>query len=367
MEISLPELDKLHITAKIDDMVAVVSAKAASTSKNISSKDVNKIKNLASELKILLTEYELAMKEHVLNQSFKKLNENLIKLNTPTYANIASKTKSQEPINTYIQRKQTSKKELETLIISANSLEDTDDLFINVSKAIDTMRSKKVTHKINKVIKGRKSVILKIPDSEDIDHLITLFKKFDEIKSKSKIYKPSKRSPNFTIKNVNKITSVGALISQICHMNTELNLKETDLQVEYELKSFRQDRDVIIRCSPSKYQNIINKGFLHTSYECCPVKERVLVRQCQNCFAFNPNHRLKDCKDYSKKLDLNNLKCPNCAQHNKFKTKDLNHKPNNPTCPLYKQQIDRIIEHTDYSGEYVESEGEEENEDQTSK
>ena len=122
-------------------------------------------------------------------------------------------------------------------------------------------------------------------------------------------------------------------------------------------KSQTQYYDAAIRVSPQAYQAIKACGFIYTDYEAVHVKDKIFVRQCQKCFTFNPDHKTNECtrntcKDCGTDGNHNckkNIKCCNCAKHpNPMYQQNTTHKPNSAECPLYKIQIERTRQKTEY-------------------
>lgn len=110
--------------------------------------------------------------------------------------------------------------------------------------------------------------------------------------------------------------------------------------------------DVILRVSPNIYQNLKEMKQIFIDYECVSWRNKIMVKQCQNCFTFNPDHKKQDCKlargcycgNIGDNNCENNIKCVNCSKHPKYVNLTNDNKPNSSTCPLYKGQERHIID-----------------------
>lgn len=149
-------------------------------------------------------------------------------------------------------------------------------------------------------------------------------------------------------------------ISQIlCEMNPELEGCQDDIKLLFNNKTTTvPHHDLVLRVSPKVYNIIKKLNHVHTDLEVVQIRDRVLVRQCQKCFVFNPQHKLTECPNLLVCKTCGNTgphqcdliqRCHNCIKHPKYRTKDTNHLPNNKQCPIYLDQFERVVQKTCYN------------------
>ena len=263
------------------------------------------------------------------------------------------------PAQTIIDRKV----EESTVIIKATSPAQTNKVQNLVYNEVKTMRSKKMKQiKINAIIRTKTGAVVKVPKEEDFDELIARFKANDELNASSSVYKSKDLQPTGVLKGISKLTDYTELPSILSKMNPSLSGQENGIKVIRVMgqKNDSHDtNDVAVRVDAKVYQILRKMDRIFTDYNSVTFKDKIFVRQCQNCFHFNPNHTRKDCNkakhctcgqsgdhDCSK-----TLKCINCSNHPKHKGSDNKHRPNCIDCPLYKQQQDIIIQKTSYGND----------------
>lgn len=254
------------------------------------------------------------------------------------------------------------KLEESTIVIKAKSSTQVKESQNCVYDEVMDIRKKKKNVKINKIIRTRTGAIVKLPKSEDIDSLIKEFIKSDKLKNVSEVYKGKALSPTVVLKGVNKQTDYTKLPAILCQMNPSLAGKEAKIKVIRVLgysgnSDSKESNDVALRIESDVYQDFKKMKTVFTDIECVRWRDKIFVRQCQNCLRFNPNHIRKDCNKerhcFCGQIGAHNcdhsLKCINCATHPKHKDGDHKHRPNTTDCPLYKQQQDIIFQRTCFS------------------
>lgn len=271
----------------------------------------------------------------------------------PTFAQAASNNNNKNNIDKKIEEN--------TIIIKSNSKPDTNNLQNTVFDEIKKMRTTKNNSKVNKIIRTKTGVIVKVPVEEDIDKLIEDFKKLDNINSKAQVFKAKPLDPTVILNRVSKMTDYASLPNTIALLNPELNNKQDEIRVISHSDRNRNNQnvshtDVILRVSPDVYQIIKKSKHIFIDYECVTWRDKIMVKQCQNCFTFNPDHKKQECKHarhcYCGKVGEHqcdkSTKCVNCSKHPNFANLPNNHKPNSSNCPLYKAQERHIIDKTCY-------------------
>ncbi|XP_027202069.1 uncharacterized protein LOC113796022 [Dermatophagoides pteronyssinus] len=303
-----------------------------------------------------ITTFSMILKENANNISLEILNKKLDEINMPPSKPIsfADIVKSDQNIITNKSRKPEEK----TMIISANKDSSITDLQQKVHNHIRNMRSNNNKTKINKIIKSRTGIIIKTPTSNDIDSLIEEFKKQDEIKNNANIYQAKALDPTIVLKKVDKITDSDNINIILCNMNPELEGLEDEIKLLFPIKTSAPHQDLVLRVSPKVYCIIKKLHHVHTDLEVVQIRDRVMVRQCQNCFIFHPQHKQKECPNLKAcktcgvtgphQCDLIQ-RCHNCIKHPMYKSKNIQHQPNNKQCPIYQDQINRIVEKTCYN------------------
>lgn len=270
-------------------------------------------------------------------------------INTSHITTTTMASRSHKPVNT-------TPPEEKTTIITAKDGNSVESVQTEVFEKLRNNRlSNNKKFKINKIIKSKKGIIIKSPPTENIDELIEFFQK-ENFSEKANIFKPKLLDPVITLKKVSKLTDHTNISTILTKMNQELIGKEDQIKLLFAIKNNDSHHDLVLRISPDVYSILKKMKNIYTDYESIRFKDRFYVKQCQNCFAFNADHTTKNCphpkmctcSTIGHHQCSNELKCPNCANHARFKNKDLNHKPNSSICPLYKQRIERVIANTDY-------------------
>ena len=289
------------------------------------------------------------------NESIELLKEIKNKLDSPNvpYNRVISSPSLKIPT--------TKEKEISLFISTKNNNTAPDQLTSEIYKQIQTFREHKPQLKVNKIIKYNKGNIVKLPKSEDLDELISFFKTQDKITKDYNVYIPKPRDPTIVLKRVNKLTSAKDIPKIISSINDSLKNCENEIKVLFEIGSFSQSRDIVLRVSPNVYQTLSNQKYIYTDMEAIQFQHRVFVKQCKFCFQFN-THKSNDCPIKNNPICVDcglsgphNCtkinKCINCTNYHKHNLNSHNclHKPNNNDCPLFKIQYDRILEQTAFS------------------
>ncbi|UYV62957.1 hypothetical protein LAZ67_2002616, partial [Cordylochernes scorpioides] len=286
------------------------------------------------------------------NKVEKKLRE--ISVHRPTFAQVTKQENVQQLI---VKHQQTQNLEF-TLIATPANNESISDVSQAISRTIKKIREDGGNIKINKIFNTRNAVVIKSPSRVELNALQEELGKSDELKAISKIYIPGKRDPTVVVKNVSKITDTTTFVKTICNMNPELRGMEDEIRMLFVMKSNTATQNIVLRLSPKAYQTIKkNNNTLYTDLERCHIQDKILVKQCQKCYQYNPNHKLKDCTNekicnicgvHGTHSCSNVLSCHNCSKHPIYRNKQTNHRVNGTDCPLYKTQVDRIIDRTQY-------------------
>ncbi|UYV63886.1 hypothetical protein LAZ67_2005887 [Cordylochernes scorpioides] len=100
-----------------------------------------------------------------------------------------------------------------------------------VNNGIEKMRNEISKVKINKIIKSKSGVILKVDSGENLNILIEEFKKIDEVNQKALIYAPKPLDPTIVLKSITKSTDIKELPSILCNMNPELEGREKKIKL----------------------------------------------------------------------------------------------------------------------------------------
>ena len=163
------------------------------------------------------------------------------------------------------------------------------------------------------------------------------------------------------LKSVSKQTQIADIPKLICDkdLNPQLAGCEKKMLVLFAIKSVKENQDVVLRVNPHVYEILMSSGHVYTDLEKIMVKNKLMVRQCQKCFKFD--HKTNQCNNPKKCIkcghtaDENHIctnlhRCQNCTTHPKYKNHDLNHLPNKPSCPIYNDQIKRLINMTCFEG-----------------
>lgn len=354
------QIDDLVVksTLDLDQAIKYIENKYSSSNKQINKNDIKELSTIINQAKQgIATISELAKQNLIDNfaNSFNNIPTMTSSKNAASsYAQVAS---GQEPLHQYIERKQQQNITESTIIISAKDNHSPTDVVMNVNNGIKGFRDRNLKFKINKVIKSKRGTIIKLPKEENIDQLIEEFKKIDQINNSANIYVPTPRDPTIVLKSINKLTCLTDLPIILCSMNSQLSGFENKIKVLFAMKSNSSTHDVVLRVSPIVYETVKPLKRLYTDFQVTEIRDKVLVRQCQNCYLFDHNSKNcskpKVCNTCGKIGDHDcslTVRCANCVNHPKFKFLSLNHKPNNKECPIYLDQINKLIQRTCYHG-----------------
>ncbi|XP_075681089.1 uncharacterized protein LOC142646342 [Dermatophagoides pteronyssinus] len=357
----LQKLDDLEtsLSSRLQQITQKLKDKYNSTSKQINKSDIKDISTIIQLITCeIATMKEVAVQNQLNDTNQQLMTEltNIISTNKtrqqPSFAQIVKNT---DHLNQQIHQKQKGIEE-KTIIISANDDQSPTNILIQTNNAIKHTRNENRPFKINKIIKSKNGAIIKLPPEEDIDQLIKDFKEFDQLNNIASIYQPTPLDPTVVLKAISKITNIKELPEIICNMNPQLNGCEKKMQVLFAIKSNTDVQDVVLRVCPKVYETIMQTGQIYTDIQVARVKDRVFIRQCQKCFQFD--HSSNQCKNQiscitcGAKGDHNCTKitrCQNCSSHPKYKN-NTDHLPNNKECPLYSDQIKKLIQKTCYTG-----------------
>ena len=134
------------------------------------------------------------------------------------------------------------------------------------------------------------------------------------------------------------------------------------------LKKLNDYLNIGIKVSPTIREWILNRGFLFNGNSCCPVIDRLVVKQCYHCQQIghvssrcpsksqNPTclycmeeHRSLTCPT---KMDPSTFRCCNCSNHTLY-SKNVGHTSNSYDCPLIQKELIRLQQRIDYTSKSV--------------
>lgn len=245
-----------------------------------------------------------------------------------------------------------------TIIVKPN---DSTPPQIIENKIKEIIKKSNTKTKINSIYSKQTCVIIKTPNNDkDCDQLLNQINSDAETKNTCKAYEPKKRDPTILIKNVASDTDLLKLAEQIAECNPELEGLEDDMEYLFKLKysDTAKHMNVVLKTSPKVYHIITTQmnNRIYLDFQCCNIQTKIFIRQCQKCFSFN--HKKGDCKNRpicktcgEHKEDNHscsgNTCCINCKNSTKYKN-DTSHSPNTEHCPIYKTQVERSKEQTQY-------------------
>lgn len=245
------------------------------------------------------------------------------------------------------------------IILSNTTSNPIETLLQKVNVGVRGLRARGNHAKIKRIIKGKTAVIVKIPQTEDIDQLIAEFKKIDELNASARIYPAQRQDPSVMFTGVVKYVRKEEFINSLCSMNAELHGEEDQFELLFEMKSDTDLRNIVARVTPSMYRKLMDLRRVWVMNQQVRVYKKTFVTQCQRCFCFT--HKTKNCLNQPKCATCGVhkqghtcskiTKCMNCSQHPKYKHGNVVHFPNCAECPLYELQIKRSEQNTNYHGE----------------
>lgn len=220
--------------------------------------------------------------------------------------------------------------------------------------------NKKTKSKIIKIQKNKSNVAIITEDPLEADAIVTELSKEPNL-SDTNIFIAKKLDPCIKIRDVSKFYDTTDLIQDLLDYNNFSG--ETDNFRLLFCTERRSDfKDLIMRVSPSIYQQIKSHGFkLFLPGQQCSVDNKYFVKQCQKCYLFG--HKSTECKrppmcHVCGTESSNNHKCSsvqqcvNCAYFNSKNPNSVrptDHKPNNKECPYFSRQLKKAISNTNYS------------------
>lgn len=253
----------------------------------------------------------------------------------------------------------------DTIIIKPtnnNSLTDIE----NKVKAI--VRASGPKCKINAIINNRKVIVVKKPKDSTTASLLDEINNDISTSDLCSAYTPTLKDPTIIIKHISSGTDLNGIVNEMMNMNDELKDQSEGIRFLFPLKNNNNSLgeshrpgtiDAAFRVSPAAYEIIKTKLHMRIYLvgQCCTVRDKVFVRQCQNCFKFD--HKTNDCRlaktcricGETKTLDhscCNKKNCSNCSKSPQHKA-STDHFPNTESCPIYKLQITRVQERTQYN------------------
>ena len=126
--------------------------------------------------------------------------------------------------------------------------------------------------------------------------------------------------------------------------------------------------NVGLRVSPTVTNWVLHRSYVYIGNSCCPVKNRISIKQCRYCQKIG--HLAKDCakKDLEpiflycsqahcwascpNKQNRDMQVCCNCSHRKTFLTPNK-HQSNSHECPFFKQELARLQQKIDYTSKNV--------------
>ncbi|KPM05828.1 hypothetical protein QR98_0043000 [Sarcoptes scabiei] len=215
--------------------------------------------------------------------------------------------------------------------------------------------------KITKISANKSAVVIQSAETsqEKVTKLIDNLNnhRLNQNKFRAKI--PKKLDPLITIKDVSKDNNIATIAQQIIEHNPELG-NEKDVKFAFTTHSHLPNHfNIVCRVSPAVF-SIINdklKNRIFIDFQSCKIEHRIFVKQCQNCFLFSHKtgecRNTKVCKNCGQKKDQNHhcsseqRCCTNCNKSQHYKN-DTKHLPNTELCPIYKAQMIKQFNQTQF-------------------
>ncbi|KAI2801955.1 hypothetical protein BLOT_009776 [Blomia tropicalis] len=266
----LGQIDAAEVKANdlLNNLVDNLNNKYTSSTKQLNKNDLKDISAIVKQVKECISTIKMLSNNQLISNILSKI-DNIPSNTQPSQSSYAQVTTGQEPLHQYIERKKEISNE-HTLIVSAKDNNSPVEVVLQVNNSIKHLRSENKSLKINKVIKSKKGVIIKTPNKEDIDLLME------------------------DLNSVSKLTNISELPKILCDMNAPLEGMEKKFHVMFALKSNSDTQDVVVRVSPKAYEIIKSLHRVYTYDQAIEIRDKVMVRQCQNCFSYD--HNSKFCK-----------------------------------------------------------------------
>lgn len=282
----------------------------------------------------------------------------------PSYSEITKKSiaHSQPP------RPSPSKQEEDVIVIRPGDAKAVREMESYAKKLIC---SSSQNHKVFSVRSTNNVVIIKKPKCTDTtDRLLKEMNDDDGFRTKASAYRPKTVLPTIVIKNILVGNDLSTLVSQITSKNDLLKDKKNEIEPIFPMKSDNSNFiSYAFRVSADVHKIIFtgtNEGGMGGSIfiydQIRKVRNKIFVKQCQNCYSFDHNTKKCEgacvCKHCGEKrapghtCPKNNERCTNCCQSDKHKA-NADHFPNTNTCPLYFAQSKRIHERTSYASQLI--------------
>ncbi|UYV63201.1 hypothetical protein LAZ67_2003420 [Cordylochernes scorpioides] len=239
----------------ISEQIAdTLKSKYSSTNKSINQNDLTIVQGLLKQLNILMdTMGDIAVINGSICDRLGNLDESIQKISPSSqfynrsYAQATRVTSEDDKI--VMQNQNVTDK---TIIFKSKLNVSPAEVLGEVNNGIKKMRNDRSKVKINKIIKSKSGVILKVDSGENLKTLIEEFKKIDEANQKALIYAPKQLDSTIVLKSITKSTDIKELPSILCNMNPELEGREKKIKVLFAMRSNTDVQDVVLRFSPSR-------------------------------------------------------------------------------------------------------------------
>lgn len=346
------KIEDRKLTQKYSSLLESISANLRKMTEPIQNQNAQNLGKIFSEL--------TNINNNIVNlkQEVEKINS---RINTTTITQTATSNKTYaQIIQTQAPRQKT--QDYKTIIIKSTIPNQVQPKIIE-SKIKKIISDTKSNAKITKITTNKSAVVIHSVENnqENFDKLIKNLNEHSSNGNQFKAFTPKKLDPTIVIKNVSIDNNITTIIPQLINNNPQLQNQDKNIKFLFKMKSFNpKNMNLVFRVSPETFR-IINdqmNNFVFIDFQRCQVEHKVLVRQCQKCFLFN--HKTADCKnspvckhcsspkDTNHKCANEQQKCCSNCKNSKLHKNDTNHHPNSDQCPIYRTQITRLIERTQY-------------------
>jgi len=115
------------------------------------------------------------------------------------------------------------------------------------------------------------------------------------------------RNPRLVIINIPEEITLGNLEDTLRAQNTDVNLKQGDINTKFCYETRKHTRNLVIEVSAPIRKLLLHKK-IKLGWQICKIEDYVVATRCYKCSRFN--HRARDCREET---------CPLCAGNHKLK------------------------------------------------
>jgi len=116
------------------------------------------------------------------------------------------------------------------------------------------------------------------------------------------------RNPRLVIINIPQEISIGNLEDTLRAQNTDVNLKQGDINAKFCYETRKHTRNLVMEVSAQIRKLLLHKK-IKLGWQICKIEDYVVATRCYKCSRFN--HRARDCRGEET--------CPLCAGNHKLK------------------------------------------------